>query len=241
MKIILIIIYFLFFCIKISNNIYIDPAWKVIDKLNTYIYSSSSLDKIKTNLIDVLDNFYAYNTILNNPPQPPFNPNYHSRIDLSYWIRRISTRNTSLYKFYHNFTRIIAKTKDSQLYFNFKRLSHITKFVVFSPIQLNMKMDINGKERMYGSPFVDETMQKYFRNYQQVFKTIKNNLDKYILSINGKDPFEYILNYGKSYLNLRNQHGEFTIKYSSFNRFPLSIMPFSAGEVQNFTDKKDSI
>ena len=227
--------FFLTFLIKLSKNInYIYQAKDIIEYLNKDAYAKKDLDEIKNNIAKTFDEFYAFDVILNNPPQPPFNPDYHQKMNISNEIREINTNAQSLYNFYHELIKIMGKSKDGHTYILFDKILNISNFVVFSPIEFYIKNDAKGKPRLYGKPFVKEELQKYFKNYEHVFKTINDNLNNYISSINGQDPFEYLMNYASDYFNLRNPHGTFSAKFYSFNRFSLSRVPLSVQETIDF-------
>ena len=80
---------------------------------------------------------------------------------------------------------------------------------------------------------------KYFSdcaNYfsEKVKKYVNDKADNKIAleQINGQDPFDYIQNFGKPYVALRNPHAQFSIVKSIIHSFPLFIIPYNASELK---------
>ena len=96
---------------------------------------------------------------------------------------------------------------------------------------------------------------KYFSdcaNYfsEKVKKYVNDKADNKIAleQINGQDPFDYIQNFGKPYVALRNPHAQFSIVKSIIHSFPLFIIPYNASELKmefkltdNNQPKKESV
>ena len=79
----------------------------------------------------------------------------------------------------------------------------------------------------------DEKIKKEFKNSDTIFDIIEKNENISIKSINGKDPFDFISDFGNNYFNLRSPHGNFFYKFHFLLENPLSIFPFSYEELTN--------
>ena len=109
------------------------------------------------------------------------------------------------------------------------------KFNYTSPIALILLQE-DGKEYIYGINYIeDENIKKEFKNSKVIFDIIDNNEDIPIKSINGKDPFDYISEFGNKYINLRSPHANFFLKFHFLPELFLALLPFSLEELTNLT------
>ena len=93
----------------------------------------------------------------------------------------------------------------------------------------------NNKQKMFGKSYLSKDMMNKFRNYETVSKVIEENSNVPILSINGKDPFYFITNFGKEYLRLKSPQAAFVYKFLNINNINLYSLPLSLEDLTNFT------
>ena len=88
---------------------------------------------------------------------------------------------------------------------------------------------------MFTDIILNEETCKNFRNYKTIFDIIKNNTNIPILSINGKNPFEYITNFGGILKKFKNPQATFRYKFVSHNGESFQEFPLTIEELTNFT------
>ena len=76
----LILLCFLFFLLNSEARIYQPDEFINITK--RWIYEQEDLENIKKNLSIIINDYYAFNQIAKNPPQPNFDSNYHNQVDV---------------------------------------------------------------------------------------------------------------------------------------------------------------
>ena len=192
---------------------------------------------IINSLSKTFDDAYAFNEISKNPHNPNFSENYYKKINIQNLLKEINTKNINLYNFYQNLKRAFCELEDIHINLDLTRfLYDFTKVYFNHPLKLYIKM-YNNTPRIFGKPFVsDERFKMTFKNYDLVFKVIQNNSDIPIYSINGKDPFDYITEYGNEYVRLKNSQATFIYKYILFNNnISFYDLPLSIEELTNFT------
>ena len=228
------ILFFVYF-LGLSLNREIYTPNEIINYFNQIVIDPQILDNIKNNVAIILNDFYAFYEISKNPPQPNFDNNYHNRVDLKKEINDIQTNNVSFYKFYQDFNKALTKTRDGHFYFDVFNTSMILrKFVFVSPIKLNIA-DINGTIKVIGINNIKEEYQKKFKNYEIIFKLISKNENTPIKSINGKDPFNFISDFGSNYMDFRSPHANLAYKHILTDTCHLSAFPLSIEELTNFS------
>ena len=209
---------------------------EIINILNNQIFSEEDLKYIKNNLSSVFEDIYAYFETSKNPPQPNFNKNYHNIIDIKSEINKITSR--SKYSLLLDLLKINGKLRDGHIIINFEDyyLKYLILFGIL-PFKLDIKINSDGKPKMFCLTLeIIGEGKTYFRNYETLFDIIENNSDIPIESINGKDPFDFISNFGSEYQNFRNIHSSFSYKYNLFNSALLLMEnPLSIEELTNIT------
>ena len=176
--------------------------------------------------IKLFNQAYAYTEVAKNPPQPSFNNNYHEKVDIENGLRNIKTKDTNMYEFYRELRLLFDRLGDGHLTIRITRF--LLKDVKFTdPIKLNIK-NYNGKFRMFATTKISESDYKYFRNNDTIFKMIKDNYEVPITKINGKDPFDFVTEFGGVFCKLKSIQGTFRYKFVhlskelTFNTYPLT-------------------
>ena len=216
----------------------------------TYVYSIEEIYKILNNikaeesdLKIIIDSFialfneaYAYTEVAKNPPQPSFNSTYYEKVDIINGLKNIPIKNTTMFKFYQELKLLFDKLGDQHLTINIQT-SPLKNLFFECPIQLAIREN-NYKFKMFGKVRPTEDNYQYFRNKEEVFNIIKKNLDVPITKINGKDPFDYITEFGGSYEKFKSPQGTFRFKmYEQQRRNSRNFFdyPLPPEEFYNFT------
>ena len=234
---ILLLFFFLNYSINFSLFEIYTP-YEIFNFLNKQNITQKDAQLIKDNLIKILDETYAYYEISKNPPQNDFDYNYHNKVDIQKELNEIKTENRNKYGFYQDLLKALCKLRDGHISLSFIDLNKIIEnFACISPIQLNIDLDYNNKPKMFSiSQIINDEMQSYFRDYENIFEIIEKNNDVPIKSINGENPFDFISNFGKDYKYLRSPHANFPLKFNLLQDFySLSHLPLSIEELTNFT------
>ena len=99
----------------------------------------------------------------------------------------------SIYHFYRDIKLILNSLGDYHLNFG---INNILKNIrILDPFSYRIEL-YNNEYRIFTSLGVGEKLFSKFRNYEKIFNIIKNNTNIPISSINGKNPFDYITNFG---------------------------------------------
>ena len=221
-----------------NKNLFIYTPERVFKYIETNgQMSKSDLDSIKSYLGKTFSDVYAFNEISKNPPQPDFDSEYYDKINIQNEINNINTDHGTFYTFYQDIKKVFSKLKDGHTDIEFnKPLLYLNKILFFDPVELSIKNDTNNEIKIFATPndLIDDSIKKYFKNYEEVFNIINKNKDKPIKSIKGKNPFDYIRELCSKYYNLRNVHGSFTYNYYIHNRVSLNTCPLSLNDLTNF-------
>ena len=93
----------------------------------------------------------------------------------------------------------------------------------------------NNEPRIFGTIYHHEYYYHFFRDYEKIYEIIRNNLNIPISTINGKNPFDYITDFGKDYLNLKSRQATFIYKFNNNNKYNLYEFPLSIEDLKNFS------
>ena len=219
----------------ILTQYYIYEPYYAINYLNSLTYSPEGLQYIIDVLSKTFEDAYAFNEISKNPPQPKFSENYYKKIDMQKRFKEINTKNTNVYKYFQDLKRTLADLGDLHVDFDLSKFVEMfTKIWPYQPLEFYIKM-YNGKPRIFANCQVSNDIVNKFRNYETVFKVIKENYKLPIYSINGQDPFYYITNFGNEYLRLKSPYSTFVYKFVNHKSFSLYSLPLSLEDLTNFT------
>jgi len=221
---------FIFYCVLVvSYAYYIYDSYKLIEYLDTIKIDKNNLEELKASLSLLFKDYYPYNEISKNPPQPDFDNNYHKKIDIQKLIKGINTENISIYKFYREIKKIISELKDPNIYIDLYKIKYfnILKSLFFEfPIDFVIKK-INDKIELYGA------ISKLYKNDfdPQLINEIEKYINSNIISINGQNPFDFISSFGGNIESTKNIHGTFTRKFNRHNFFSLIEYPLDLNEL----------
>jgi hypothetical protein len=238
MEISLVILFCLCYITQSEDIVY--NVSKVFQFLDLDGLENKEYETILQNISKIFENSYAFYDIAKKPPQPSFSKSYHKAVDLQERFKSLNVKDINTYQFYQKINNVLAELKDPHIALFFKD-SYIEDFNILSPFMYYIQ-EYNGKPRMFASCLSTNYIQ-YFKNPLLIYEfcVVFNNLP--IKSINGKDPFEYINNFGGNYLSTKNTHGTFTYKMYYNNDIPLSDYPLTEKDLEEliivFEDDED--
>ena len=217
-------------------NYYIYQPSDILEYINQFTLDEEDYEYIRDCLPNIFNDTYAYNTLAKNPPQPGFDKNYYNKVNIQKELSEIKTKNQSLYSFYHEITKVTSRLKDGHLYTSFLGLQNLLKnFAFIMPIKFKIA-EYKGETRIFGKNNIKKEYQEHFLKSEETFKTIEENEDIPIKSINGKNPFDYISDFGKNYIDFKSPHGNFPFKFKYLqSSHTLDAFPLTLEELTNFT------
>ena len=192
---------------------------EVVNKINDVPYNTTDYDNIILNILEALENHYVFFDIAKVPPidiEP---------VDLVSKFKSINTQNITFYEFYQQVSKIIISLKDihTKVYF-FK----FENFTFNGPLDYKIRTK-NNTNKLYAEPL--EMSKKFFP--QELIDQINEFKNYSIIKINGKEPFDYIQNFGMQIL--KDKHAQFTYNFKIFNANKFDIYPFSKEDLENIT------
>jgi len=229
-------IFFIFsFIIPVLFSYYVYDSYDVIEALNQPKLDEYFYKVIKRSFSLALQDVYAYNEIAKNPPQPDFDQNYHQKVDVQQSIKEINHTDITLYQLYREVRKSIADLKDPSIpiQFNYKHLKLLSDLYIACPIDFVIKK--TDKPELFIT--YNEQFTKIFE--QNVADEIKENLDSPIVSINEKDPFDYIANFGGNIDSSKNPHGTLSRKFNTHNGQALSLYPLGKEDLNMIINFKN--
>ena len=187
--------------------------------------NSTHMKNIISNMTSIIEG-YAYLDISKNPPN-----SLHEAIDL---IKELNAINTAterpFYEFYRDIRRVIGKLKDVHL-MPIPSFNSFDQYMACIPVSFYIDIDDKKEYQLY---MKDNSFCSFIYPYTQDIERFINNAinDKIeISSINGEDPFNYIQNFGKEFLSLKNDHSHFTTSMQIISIFNLHLFPFNESEL----------
>ena len=222
MKIFFIVFILLLVAIKNQNeSINIDNLYFEVDPN----YMRDVIDNLSS-IIEV----YVYLDISKNPPN-----SFHSKYNLKDGLNNIDiSKPKPYYDFFRDITRVFANVRDFHLGM-FPLIKDAYLYCVCIPFNFEIKLDDNKEYQIYFKRYpvcpynyTDPELNRFIDD------SIKEKIS--ILSINGKDPFDYLQNFGKEFYNLKNDHAQFTSSKQYISFFPLYWFPLNETEL-NLTIK----
>ena len=220
-----------------------DYIYEPIDVIN-YINKENQMDaedleSIIDYLIDIFNDAYAFNEISINPPQPSLNNDYHKKVDIYSSLTKIKEkiRNneiTKVYDFYSEISYSISQLKDCHIQINWNQLN-LDEFFVIAPINFIIREEENGEPKLYANCLSDDFLVDINLPLdfdENILEECDNNSEFSIQSINDKNPFDYINDFGSNLLSTKNEHATFSFKLQYHNDLPLSDYPLKIEEFE---------
>ena len=216
--------------INTSNYYSID---EIFDFFNNLKADESDLKIIIDSFSSFFKDIYAYNEVSKNPPQPSFDNEYHKKINIQEELKNINIKDTNMYKFYQELKLLFDRLGDQHLHIINDYLQMNDIFFT-SPLKLSIRQYEN-KPRIFGDIKVYSYEYSHFKNHDIVFKTIEDNINTPIKTINGKDPFDFITNFAGDYERLKSPQGTFRYKlYDHNKKQDFFDYPLSKEDLTNF-------
>ena len=202
--------------------------------LNLLPAGKENVHFFKSMLSKTFDDAYVFNEISKNPPNTSFSNNYYKKVDIQKILNDIDEEKNG-YIFYQDLKKALFSLEDLHINLDLSVGYNILQNTYFH-LPLNLYISkYNNEPRIFGVENKD-FYWKYFSNYQNVYEIIEKNKNFPISKINGKNPFDFITDFGKDYLNLKSRQATFFYKFVFFiNNNNLYQLPLSIEELINFT------
>ena len=189
-----------------------------------------------SNLTSIIEG-YVYLDIAKNPPNL-----LHKKIDLKEeLINKINISNERpFYEFYRDIKRVLSTVRDINLMPK-PLINNFSKYMACLPFSFYIEADEENDYQLY--------MKKNYKcpfNYTN--STINDFIDDAIYNkrkislINNINPFDFIQNFGKDFLKIKNEHSYFTLIMKYISNFPLYIFPLNEDELNltiNLSNKEE--
>ena len=176
------------------------------------IINETYAKEVISNLIAIIENNYIYNDIVKNPPEPEGLENYvHPPINYSQALSAINIKDRPFYDFYRDLRAALGVPRD--LHFRIYgintpsgiKFNYMTACLPFSFYVLKD----NNEPKIYIKyyPECGVYFSEEIRNYVQELEKNKTAVE----TINDKDAFDYIQNWGRIYRGNKSPHAHFTL------------------------------
>jgi len=215
---------------KINVSYYYNenPIYDLYEDLDkTYI------DNVISNLTSIISS-YAYTEIAQNPPQPEGLPNYnHDPIDLIGSLNNMTRENRKFYDFYREMREILGAVRD--LHFRIFGSAtpsgiKIDKITACLPFSFYVSKDSSGNIKMYIKYY--DSCAPFFTEEERQFVKEKSDKKIALKSINEKDPFDYIQEWGRKYRGNKSPHAHFTLMKEIIHAFSIRLYPYTPDELK---------
>ena len=221
MKIFQQFILIIYFITILSLN---DEGFYPIDDVYEYLDIQGFEDEenfiyILKNLSIIFENSYAFNDISKNPPQPDFSDDYHKTVNIANIFNNINTTNINAYDFYKKIAIALSDLRDAHIQLLFNEFEFKDFFLV-SPFEFYIA-EYNKQPRIF--IICDEDIVSGYEEEKTWISGICEGYSRFpVKSINGKDPFIYITEFGGHFISTKNIHGTFSFKMRFHNTISLS-------------------
>ena len=203
-----------------------------VSDVSTYLDSQGLEDdeyqQILSNLDIIFKNSYAFYDIAKNPPQPYFDNNYHSTVNIGERFKEIDTTDINFYEFYRRVTDALSGLRDPHIIFSFTDWV-FPEFYVTSPLDYVIDADFEGNPKIFATCLEEDTVILFEDGINIIDKCLEIS-DSPVKSINGQDPFDYITNFGGNFVSSKNNHSTFTMKINNHNYVPLTECTFDLSD-----------
>ena len=220
-------------CPTTYNNLDLDT-----NECFNYIYSlyedipKSYTENIISNLVSII-NAYVFLDIAQNPQIFNTKHSTHSPIDLISSLNNVKKENRQYYEFYREIREILGSTRDMHLNIysflspNGKILEGVTGCI---PFRFVVDKDPSDNKIKVFIEYFEDCANFYSNDIKEYVKT-KSETKTPLKLINGKDPFEYIQNWGRNFYTAKSPHGHFSIVKKDIYAFYFYSYPLTPEEL----------
>ena len=194
--------------------------------------SEDYTNKVISNLSSLL-NAYVFLDIAKNPKKFKTTHSTHEPTDLIDSLKKVKRDNRQYYEFYREIKEILGSVKD--MHFNIYSIQSptdrlLSAISVCIPFSFYVEKDNNdNKIKVYIKYF--EECAKYYSDDIKNYVWTKSETKVALKLINGKDPFEYIQNFGWNYFGTKSPHGYFSYVKTIIHSVYLYLYPFTPDEL----------
>ena len=185
------------------------------------------------NILKLLDSF-VFSDILKSPPSP-----YDGcKVDVSKIFDSINTTNSlPFYEFYRGVKLALSNLIDANFDVTGGDIPLENGTIHFQNYRmcLPFKFYVDYNDKNESAMFIKEypTCSNYYDN--ETREIIKEHEGEPIVDINGKDPFEYIQNFGNDIYKFKNPEAQFSIIIDSIHDNYLGFTPLSLDQLNNIS------
>ena len=225
------LIFFSFFSYSFQEYFY--EPFQIIDYFNKKSLTKDDRDNIIKYISNTFSEIYAFNEIAKNPPQPDFDPQYHTPVDIQKKLKEINTTNLTNYDFYREISLVLAELKDGHIRIFWNEFK-FNEFFIRAPIEFYIQENGNSEPKIFGECAENDVIN-LFINAEYIEKLCASYSNNHsIYSINDMDPFEWINNFGGNFISTKNSQATFSFKLRYHNQVSLGDYPFTLEELKNF-------
>lgn len=192
--------------------------------------------EVITNAIGIIEEFYVFKDFLKAPIQPKGLDNYFPDVDLIKELEEVNTTNRTFYDFYRDFQRVIWKARDGHFrIFGSKTPNGFdmtsSYFCIPYKYYIHEIFDDNNKinETYLSIEPLDSCREGYS---EEILNKINELKGKEIISINDKDPYEYLEEKGLFGTNCHSQQCRYLSLFKYITHFPIFRYPYKKEELQ---------
>ena len=198
--------------------------------LNTNV-TQDYMKNVTSNLQSLLKN-YVFSDIL----QKPIEPYSGIKVDIQTIFDKIDiSQPRPFYEFYRDLKMALSKSHDANLDIIGTRLPFgfnidFAKYRQCLPFKFYVDYNDTNEAKLFIKEY--ETCSQYYNNATKDF--IKSHQNIAIKEIKGKDPFDYLQNFGTEFYQFKNPETQFSIIIDSIHENLLSFTPLSEETLKPF-------
>ena len=219
----------LFHC---QNTIY----QKMIEETVTEEYCTEVIN----NVIALLKEGYVYLDFYKSPIKPKANESYSiEAINLVSELEGIPRKNRKFYEFIRDIIKIVRKTGDGHLKFYPEKSPggiNLGLCIFSLPFKFDVVDELDNEDYLKETYLVITEKKNISNNEENNSSTeYAKYYNKKIKSINGEDPFTFIVNILKDYKLTHNPQSDYTYISNSINEINIMELPLLKEELSNIT------
>ncbi len=219
----------LFHC---QNTIY----QKMIEETVTEEYCTEVIN----NVIALLKEGYVYLDFYKSPIKPKANESYSiEAINLVSELEAIPRKNRKFYEFIRDIIKIVRKTGDGHLKFYPEKSPggiNLGLCIFSLPFKFDVVDELDNEDYLKETYLVITEKKNISNNEENNSSTeYAKYYNKKIKSINGEDPFTFIVNILKDYKLTHNPQSDYTYISNSINEINIMELPLLKEELSNIT------